>query len=179
MMQGFIKKFRKAKSGMAAVEFAFVVPIMVAMFFGVAELGDYILAARKVANISSTAADLTSQTPSVTNSEMDDIMNALNVIMRPLDPSTSTIRISSIVANNNGQLTVRWSDARRISAYSAGTAAPSWVPTSVVPPNQSVIVAEVTVRYQTLFGMYLRSGMTITDNFFLRPRRSVEVARIP
>lgn len=177
-MKMFCKRFRKSKSGLAAVEFAFVVPIMLAFFFGVAELGDYILAARKVANIASTAADLTSQTPSVDNAEMNDIMNALVVIMRPLDPSTSTIRISSIVANNNGQLTVRWSEARRTSAYGAGTAAPAWIPAAVVPANQSVIVAEVTVRYQTLFGQYLRSGMVISDNFFLRPRRSVEVARL-
>jgi Flp pilus assembly protein TadG len=179
MMYAFIKRFRKAKSGMAAAEFALIVPVMVAFFFGMAELGDYILAARKVANISSTAADLTSQTPSVTNAEMNEIMNALAVIIRPLDPSTSTIRISSIVADNQGRLSVRWSDARRTSAYNAGSAAPSWVPTNIVPANQSVIVAEVTLRYQTLFGMYLTSGITISDNFFLKPRRSVEVARLP
>ncbi len=179
MKRGFIKKFRKAKSGMAAVEFALIVPIMVAFFFGVSELGDYILAARKVANVSSTAADLTSQNTSVSNADMNEIMNALAVIIRPLDPSTSTIRISSIVANNQGQLSVRWSDARRISAYNPGSAAPGWVPTSVVPPNASVIVAEVSLRYQTLFGMYLTSGITITDTFYLRPRRSVEVARVP
>jgi Flp pilus assembly protein TadG len=178
-MRGFIGKFRKAKSGMAAVEFALIVPIMVAFFFGVSELGDYILAARKVSNVSSTAADLTSQNQTVTNADMNEIMNALAVIMRPLDPSTSTIRISSIVADNQGRLSVRWSDARRISPYNPGSAAPSWVPVNVVPANSSVIVAEVTLRYQTLFGMYLTQGMTISDNFFLRPRRSVEVVRTP
>jgi Flp pilus assembly protein TadG len=179
MTYGFVRKFREAKSGLAAIEFALLAPLMLVMFFGVAELGNYITASRKVSSVSSTAADLAAQDKTVTNADMNDIMTALDTIMHPLDPSTSTIRISSIVADNTGRLTVRWSDARRTSALAAGSAAPAWVSPTIVPANSSVIAAEVTYNYRTMFGMYLTSGMTITDTFFLRPRRSVEVDRIP
>ena len=177
MLNRFATRFRESKSGMAAVEFALIVPIMLATFFGVAEISDYILSARKVAGISSVAADLVAQNKTISNADMTDVMDALNVIMHPYNPSQSTIRISSIVADNNGTRTIRWSDARRVSPFTAGSPAPGWVPATVVPANSSVIVAEVSFNYQSLFGMYLTSGMTVSDTFYMRPRRSIEVDR--
>jgi hypothetical protein len=38
-------------------------------------------------------------------------------------------------------------------------------------------MAEVSFTYTTLFGMYLRDGMTVSDTFYLKPRRSTKVQR--
>jgi len=172
-----INKFRRSQGGVAAIEFALIIPVMLTTFFGVSEIANYILAARKVSNIASAAADLVAQDTVLNTAEVNDIMGALSVILHPFDSSAATIRITSVVADENtGQTKVHWSDAR----YTA----PRTVGSSVTIPNilgngQSVIMAEVTFRYQTLFGEYLNDGMTVTDTFYLKPRRSTKVERVP
>lgn len=175
-MLSFIRKFRRSQSGVSAIEFALIIPVMLTTFFGVSEIANYILAARKVSNVASSAADLVAQDTLVTTPEMNDIMGALNVIMHPFDTGNATIRITSVIADENtGETTVAWSDAVRTAPRTQGA--------SVTIPNilangQSVIMAEVSFRYQTLFGQYLTDGMTVTDTFYLKPRRSTKVERV-
>ncbi len=175
-MLSFINKFRRSQKGVAAIEFALIIPVMLTTFFGVSEIANYILAARKVSNVASSAADLVAQDTVLNTDEINDIMGALNVILHPFDASNATIRITSVVADENtGQTKVHWSDAVHT--------APRVVGASVTIPNilangQSVIMAEVTFRYQTLFGQYMTDGMTVTDTFYLKPRRSTKVERV-
>src|SRR5579872_7233169 len=49
--------------GLAATEFAFIVPIMLVMFFGTVEFSSGVAVDRKVTLIARTVSDLTSQTP--------------------------------------------------------------------------------------------------------------------
>ena len=176
-MMRFIKNFRGDKRGVSAIEFALVVGPMVFTFFGVAEIANYILVGRKVANIASTAADLVTQDTAINDGEMDDIMGALDVILRPFSPEEAKITITQIVADSDGDVTVDWSDARNTSPRVQGEPAPSWVPDDIVPNNQGVIMTEVEFTYTTLFGMYLTDGMTVRDVFYLKPRRSTSVDR--
>ena len=176
-MMNFLNRFRRAASGVSAVEFALIAPVMLITFFGIAEVANYILAARKVANVASTAADLVTQDTVVNNAEMGDIMGALDVILQPFDPAKAQIRITSVVADANGVTTVAWSDARNTLPRGQGT--PITVPAGLVLANQGLVMAEVSFTYQTLFGMYLTNGMTTSDTFYLKPRRSTTVQRVP
>ena len=172
-MNRFFKSFRRADGGMSAIEFALILPIMLATFFGIAEISNYILAARKVANVASAAADLVAQDTVIDDTEISDIMGALDVVLRPFNPADAQVRITSVVADSDGETTVAWSDARNTSAYSEGS--PITVPDDIVPDNQGIIMAEVSFTYKTLFGMYLTDGMTVSDTFYWKPRRSTEV----
>jgi Flp pilus assembly protein TadG len=174
-MLNVIRSFKKSEKGVAAIEFALIIPVMLTTFFGVSEIANYILAARKVSNVASSAADLVAQDTTINTGEINDIMNSLNVILRPFNPSSATIRITSVVAHpTTGNTTVDWSDARNIPPRSPGSAVT--IP-NIIAPGQSVVMAEVSFRYQTLFGEYLTSGMTVSDTFYLKPRRSTKVER--
>lgn len=176
-MLNFIKRLRDNTSGVSAIEFALVAFPMVFTFFGVVEVANYILVARKVSNVASAAADLTTQDTAVNDSEINDIMNALNAVMRPFNPNETRIIITSVVADDNGNLTVEWSDARNASPRPVGSSV-SGVPTGIVPNGQGIIMTEVSYTYKTPFGMYLTSGMTVSDTFYLKPRRSSKVERL-
>ena len=52
------------------------------------------------------------------------------------------------------------------------------MPDDIVPANQGIIMAEVIFTYRTLFGMYLTDGITVSDTFYLKPRRSTSVQRL-
>ena len=58
------------RSGLAAVEFAFVFPMMVVMYFGVVELSSAIAVDRKATQVARTLADLTSQMASVADADI-------------------------------------------------------------------------------------------------------------
>ena len=171
------RKFRTNESGLAAVEFALIVPVMMVTVFGISEVANYVLAARKVANIASTAADLTAQATSIDNAEMADIMKALDVVLQPFNTNAATVVISSVVANGSGTKTIAWSDALHKAPRAVGSAAPANMPANLIGPNESVIMAEVSFTYTTTFGMFFKNGMTLSDVFYLKPRRSVTVER--
>jgi Flp pilus assembly protein TadG len=174
-MMHIINRFSRAREGLAAIEFALIIPVMLITFFGIAEIANYILAARKVANVASVAADLVTQDTVVDDDEIDDIMGALDVVLRPFDPQEAQIRITSVVADGDGETTVAWSDARNTGAYTEGS--PISVPDDIVPDGQGIIMTEVSFTYRTLFGMFLNDGMTVSDTFYLKPRRSTTVQR--
>jgi Flp pilus assembly protein TadG len=175
-MMNVIRNFKKSERGVAAIEFALIIPVMLTTFFGVSEIANYILAARKVANVASSAADLVAQDTTITTGELNDIMNSLNVVLRPFNPASATIRITSVVAHpTTGNTTVDWGDARNIAPRAAGSSVT--IP-NILLPGQSVIMAEVSFTYTTLFGEYLTSGMTVSDTFYLKPRRSTKVERL-
>jgi Flp pilus assembly protein TadG len=174
-MMRFFNKWRRSDGGVAAIEFALIIPAMLITFFGIAEIANYILAARKVSNVASSAADLVTQDTVIDDDEMADIMGALDVVLRPFNPDDAQVRITSVIADDEGETTVAWSDARNTGPYAAGT--PITVPDEIVPNNQGIIMAEVSFTYQTLFGMYLTDGITVSDTFYLKPRRSTTVER--
>src|SRR5882757_4421965 len=101
-MFGFCKRFLRDASGLSAIEFALLLPVMIASYFGVAEIGNYILADRKVTSVAATAADLVAQSSQVSNAGMADIMASLNVVIQPFNPSDVQIKISSITADALG-----------------------------------------------------------------------------
>lgn len=174
-MMRFFNRFRRSDRGLAAIEFALIIPVMLVTFFGIAEIANYILAARKVSNVASSAADLVAQDAVIDDGEMADIMGALDVVLRPFDPDEAQIRITSVVADSDGETTAAWSDARNTGAYAEGS--PIDVPDGIVPDNQGIVMTEVSFTYKTLFGMFLTDGMTVSDTFYLKPRRSTTVQR--
>ncbi len=176
-MLRFLRRFGKDRSGLSAIEFAFIAPLMVTTYFGVAEIGNYIYADRKVTMVASTAADLVGQSTQVTNSGMSDIMASLSTIMMPFNSNDAQIRLTSVKADALGRTTVAWSDALHTAPRAVGSTIT--IPSGMVPANESVIVAEITFTYRTLVGMFLHNGISVSDTFYQRPRKTIAVSRVP
>src|SRR5437773_8643944 len=75
------------RSGLAAVEFAFVFPMMVVMYFGVVELSSAIAVDRKATQVVRTLSDLTSQMATVTDADLISFGQTAKAIMTPYPPS--------------------------------------------------------------------------------------------
>jgi Flp pilus assembly protein TadG len=175
-MMRFVNRFLKDRSGLSAVEFGLLLPVMITSYFGVAEIGNYILADRKVTSVASTAADLVAQSTQVSDAGMADIMASLSVVIQPFNANDCTIRITSVTADALGVTKVAWSDALRTSPRAVGSTIS--MPTGLVPANQSVIFAEVSFNYKSVVGMFLQNGITVTDQFYQKPRKTLAVQRV-
>ncbi|SRR5579885_1205648 len=168
-------KFLKAREGLAAIEFAFLAPVMLTMFFGTVELCNALLCRQKVTNIAATAADLVAQDTSVSDSQMNDIFSALNSIIYPYPSAGAQIIITSLTDDGHGGGTVAWSDAQNTTAHTVGST--MTVPAGVLVSGGSVILAEITYTYNSSSTQLLHSPITMTDSFYAKPRKSSTVAR--
>src|SRR6202048_605483 len=81
------------RSGIAATEFAVIVPVMLVMFFGTLEFSSGVAVERKVCFMARTLSDLTSQSLSVSNTDLTNFFAASTGIMSPYSstPTNSTI----------------------------------------------------------------------------------------
>lgn len=172
-----LRRFRGDRSGLAAIEFAFIAPIMVTFLLGAAELSNGMVADRKVTQVVATLADLTSQDTEITNSEMSNIFDCGATIMTPLPVGTLGMRVTSIVADASNVPRVAWSSGRSMSARAVNSTVT--IPAGMLTgPGSSVILAEIEYNFTSPFGEFLVGGVTLQDVFYLRPRRSLTVARV-
>ncbi len=166
--------------GVAAIELALVLPIMLFLFFGAVEIGNLLSVDRRTTSVAATVSDLVGQSKTITDANMNDIFKAADAILAPFDPTKLTVVVSSVI-ENNGHRKVAWSSAVNTTARPKDSTVDDLVSDKLCPANTSVIVAEVTYKYQVAGGFYqfLNEGITLKDAFFVRPRRSLTVERIP
>jgi Flp pilus assembly protein TadG len=176
-LERFLARFGAGTSGIAAMEFALIAPVMLVMYWGVTELSDALMANAKTTAVASTAADLIAQDNSVSNSDISDVFAALNAVMFPYPSGNLKVVISSLVDAGNNQVKVAWSDQQNSTARTVGTYVT--IPTGLVTSGGggSVILAEVTYAYSSPVGKLIYGGMNLTARFYLRPRRVAQVPR--
>ena len=95
------------RRGVAAIEFALIVPILIALYFGAVEFSNAMTVDRRVTSIASSAADLAAQVEEVNANEVLDIFNASRSIMQPYDTNGISIVLTSVVADEDNNTTVR------------------------------------------------------------------------
>ena len=184
------------RRGVAAIEFAIIVPIMLVMFFGVVEFSSGVAVDRKVTLVARTLSDLTSQAPSaapqaqyavVTDSYLQNVFSASISILQPYSAMPITnATVSEIYVDVNGKATIQWSEAATISSDTAtqatlttSTRSPNDVVTSNVPPtlltpHTYLIWSEVKYLYKPTIGYVMgTAGVTLSDVAFTRPRQVV------
>ncbi len=171
-----LHRFVRHAGGLAAVEFALIVPVLITLYFGTLETTNALTASRRVTNVAETAADLVAQATSVSTADLNDIFAASTAILTPFNAQSVQIVISSVVADTNNKTTIAWS-----AAYGGATARATnsafTLPAGLTTPNTSVVMAEVTYTYTSPLGTFITGPLTMSEIAYLRPRRSITVAK--
>lgn len=166
------------KGGFAAVEFAMVVPIMVVLFLGSVEFSLALSYDRRVTAISSATADLVAQEEEVDSNYLDDVMKVADGLLPPdADISKLDIKVISVVTDADSNVTVSWSYNRTGGTPYPKDSAYNDLPADLVEPLSSVIVSEVSYVYNPPVGHFITGNITLTERFFLRPRKSLQVTK--
>lgn len=174
-MLRWARKFAHANDGLAAIEFALIAPVMIVMFFGSVEMSAAFDCKSRVGRAAYTSADLIAQSKSVSSSDVTNAFTAANCVLYPFSSVNAHIVVSSLVDDGNGGTKVAWSSAQNATPRTVGS-------TVSPPPNlivsgsgSSLILAEVTYSYTSPIAYFLKSGISLTDSFYARPRRSLTV----
>lgn len=174
------RRFGRATAGVAAVEFALVLPVMLVLYIGMVQVTIALNMDRKVTVLSRTVADLVGRVGELTPAEMTDIIQAALHVLAPYDASQARIVLSSVVVESNAagdgvEGSVCWS-----FASTGATALPADTEVTVPPgfdvANTSFILAEVRLPYNPLFRLdNLFTTITLTDETAWPVRNTAEV----
>ena len=186
---GRVKRFAASPDGMAAVEFAMLLPLMITLFFGVVEISLALLCRADVSIMASTAADLISQADTIAASDISNVYSAAGTILYPYyDPSKSgsakpTIRITSVIYDSTSPSTTIGKITWTCTQSGSGTLTPATravndkvtLPQALLSANSSVIVSEIAYSYASPTSKVVAGTINFTNNWYTRPRRVLQI----
>jgi Flp pilus assembly protein TadG len=168
-----LNHFFRDRRGAAAVEFAFVAPLMILLYYGIAELSQGMMADRRTGHVASIVGDLVAQDTQVNQTEIDDVFNVGRAMIAPFPTGPLSMRITSVKADAGGTPKVVWSKSSGSMSALSGTV--TGVPTGLLAPNESVIMAEATYVYTSAIQKALPAPITLSQKYYLKPRKGAEV----
>lgn len=191
------RRFHDCRKGIAAVEFAFVVPIMLCMFIGVVELSQAITVDRRVSHVTASTADLVARQRTIDNATLASYMEIVDDLMSPYSSANLKLTVASVYNTTAApaQPVVCWAYPHNGGANAAVVANANYtgLPANLLDAagGTSVIVVEASYLYRpviffrstqtVVLGAQVSSfigsaGITMTEKFYLKPRLSSSVA---
>jgi Flp pilus assembly protein TadG len=170
-IRAWLRRFADNRKGVSAVEFALVLPVMLALYIGGVEVGDGFAISFKSTLAARTVTDLASQYVSIDNSDMSSILGAASKVMAPYSTSGMIVTVSEVTTNSAGTATVTWSTARAIGSSVT-------LPSNLQTANITLIFGEVTYPYTPTLGYVLTGTINIYERFYFYPRMSTTIARV-
>jgi Flp pilus assembly protein TadG len=172
-----VRRLRADTSGIAAVEFAMLLPLMLMIFFGTIQISMAVAVDRKVSLTARTLSDLISQALAGTAVTSTDFTNAFNLTQPILSPYPNTplkAIISQIYIDQTTLVAkVVWSQASNATAHNYKDVVT--VPAALQIAGTYLIMSEVSYLYQPIAGYdikvgFVSSSYTLSDSMFTRPR---------
>jgi Flp pilus assembly protein TadG len=177
-------RFRDDRRGVALVEFAFVLPIMLTLYLGCIAVTIGVSTDRKLSLLTHSLADLVAQDDTIVSTETDDIFLAAKAIMMPHDvtPADIGMRVQSVRIKADRTACVEWSVAPTglLPARNADDVVTSAIPDDIRVANTTLIWSETKYNYHPVVGDDLvGTSIELTSQNFMRPRLTDAVAFSP
>lgn len=173
------RRFADDQRGVAAIEFAYLLPLMLTLYIGGVEIADAVSADRKNTLVAHTVGDLVAAVSNVTDGNLTDVFNSDQWVAYPYSSSNLKTQVASICVDTQGKATVSWSLASDGSTpYSKGStfsALPPALATNSTGSNISYIWGKSTYTYKPTIGYAITGTIHMNDQFFLSPRQSCSV----
>jgi Flp pilus assembly protein TadG len=171
---GILRRFRRSASGVSAVEFALIAPIMIVLYLGGYELTEGVTISRKVTHVTSVLGDLVAQSEQISSDEMIDVFAAAEAVMNPYPTGEMELRITAISIDDDGAASVQWSCAQNTDPLTDEDEI--IIPADINEDNTELVLAEVHYPYTPPFGQVVTGDLDLSDIFYLRPRFAAGVA---
>jgi Flp pilus assembly protein TadG len=163
-----LRAFARSRDGIAAVEFAALLPFMLMMYIGGVEVSDAIIINLRIGNTVETVTNLTTQYTVIHNADMTGVLNAASAIMSPISTTGLVVTVSEVTTNAQGQGAVTWSDSLNGTARPVGQSVT--LPVSLQTANVTYVWTEASYTYNPM-GFVLKSALKFSDQSYMYPRQ--------
>ena len=178
------------RKGIAAVEFAIVVPLLLSMYFVTLEVGQGIETNKKIGRIASMVGDLATQEQSVTKDDLDAILQIGASIIQPYNRSTPTIVITGIQLSSATDPVAKVVWRRKIvdgvTSGSVSANEETTVPPTLKVKNSFLVRVEASLAYKPVIAWAVDqqkatgivapfNNLNMAETYYLRSRMSPTV----
>jgi Flp pilus assembly protein TadG len=170
-----LKAFASRKEGVAAVEFAMLLPVLLLLYLGAFEASQALSANRKVEAVADTVGDLVSRSTEMDATRLSNIMSISAAILNPFPGTGLVMTVTTVKVDANGKATVDWSQANTGPGLRAGSA--YTLPTDLqVFTDTYLVFSTVSYPYKALFGYGgIFSNIAMGKTYSFRPRKTAEI----
>ena len=185
--RGRIASLLRDRRGVAAVEFAFIAPVLLSLYFVTMEVAQGIETNKKVGRIGSMVADLVTQQQRVVKSEVDAIMRIGEAVIQPYNRTVPSIYVTAIEVTDEAtpKVVVAWSrklvGGTASKHLNAGTS--TTVPDKLKVAGTFLIRVETSLDYKPVLTWNAEAkksaglaaafdNIAMDERYFLRPRMS-------
>ncbi|MEM7650972.1 MAG: TadE/TadG family type IV pilus assembly protein [Pseudomonadota bacterium] len=173
MIPNFLKRWFKSEDGLAAVEAAFVFPILLTLLLGTFDLGNGILANQKAIRASQVTADLIARSSTVDDFMIDDAIEAGELAFQPLPSDTFGVDIVSISFDDDANPNIEWRETRNMSALGDVLTRVA----SLAEPNDGVLVVAIEYEFEPAFAGFVIDNIPMQEIAFARGRQGGVIER--
>lgn len=172
--RGALRHFLRDRRGVAVLEFALVMPMLLFVSLGGYALSDAASTYRKLTDTTVETANVTAQYTTMQAADVQSVMAATAQIMAPYDTTSLTAVISIITTDVNSKATVLWSRAYQGGAALVKTAVFN-LPPNLAQPSTSYVLVQTTYKFVPLTGSGLVASIPMQDQLLILPRQSASI----
>ncbi|MBJ3784643.1 TadE/TadG family type IV pilus assembly protein [Devosia sediminis] len=177
------RRLRRGESGVAAVEFALILPIMLLVYVGTLEASILITMDRKVQSVAGAVGDLVARMEErVTATQLQDYFRAASGIMTPYSSADVRQVVTAVAVDADGVATVVWTrqfedgDYSSTTPYTVGNPYPLPAEMIAIARERTVIAAEASATYTPLLGVIFEMPVDLHRSSFFMPRFGGDIA---
>lgn len=183
-----MRRFFTSPKGVAMVEFALVLPLLLFLFGGTIELTRYVLANQKVDKAANSLGDYASQLENPKSMNVADLDKAFDTLVKPFDTTESGFILTGVRLNEaNNRPEISWQHKRGSvdgSEVGEGENSPATLGDLVVNPGEEVVVSEVFYRHSNILNAsyflgFEGEGNTLDFNGKQLYKKSFHIKRQP
>ena len=182
-----VRRLASDRKGVAAIEFAFIAPLLLTMYFVTMEIAPAIDANKKVGRSASMIADLVTQQAAISKSEVEAIMAIGQATLNPYGRSQMKVVVTAITITDETtpKVEVAWSRKMVNGAFSqdAAKGATTTVPPALKVKGSFLVRVETWLDYRPIItwtasekkatGLLAAfDNIPMKEIYFLRPRMS-------
>ena len=168
-------RFGRDKSGVAAVEMAFIFPVMVTLFFGMIDLTEALSANRKVTLTANTLGDLvTQEAGTIDKATMDGIFQGAVEIMRPYNAQDVGLEFYTFTKDSDDNIVLSW-QYKKAGGPSCGAApSPNAQMEQLMAGGNDVVVSRACYQFSYILGrLFANKKINFKEELTIRPRQSL------